>query len=376
MAAPASLEAVVGPDARDRFPQVKGAGPVVAPTSPEEVAAVLRAASEHGLRVLVWGGGTHQGLGHHLDPDVVLVTADLNRLVDWQPEDLTVVVEGGMTVAQLESTLAGQGQTAVLPEAPGAGTVGGAVASGASAMRRLRYGPTRDRVLEVTIATGDGRLVTAGGRVVKNVTGYDIPRLATGSLGALGVIVSICLKLWPLPAHTATIPVDDPVAAFRIAYRPLAVMETAAGSAVYVAGTAEEVAAQAADLGGEAAPGLAWPVPPSRGHVLVLRVPPASTAAAVERVRALGSDVAFKAAHGVGEVVLGVDSPDFAALRDLRGWAESLGGALVTAVAPAETREVFDPWGTPPPTVDLQRRVKAAFDPAGVVNPGRLPGRI
>ncbi|NIV25710.1 MAG: FAD-binding protein, partial [Gemmatimonadetes bacterium] len=106
-----------------------------------------------------------------------------------------------------------RGQTAVLPETPGSGTVGGAIASGASAWRRLRYGPIRDRVLETVMATGDGRVVKAGGRLVKNVTGFDIPRLATGSYGSLGVIGQVCLKLWPTGTRFAGVPADDAAAA-------------------------------------------------------------------------------------------------------------------------------------------------------------------
>ncbi|NIR39303.1 MAG: FAD-binding protein, partial [Gemmatimonadetes bacterium] len=93
------------------------------------------------------------------------------RVVDWQPDDLTVVVEAGVTVGTLESMLAERGQTALLPEWGPEATVGGVVAAGISGYRRARLGPTRDRVLEVTIVTGDGRVVRGGGRVVKNVSG-------------------------------------------------------------------------------------------------------------------------------------------------------------------------------------------------------------
>ena len=120
------------------------------------------------------------------------------------------------------------------PETPGAATVGGVLAAAISGYRRARYGPTRDRILEVTVVTGDGRIVKAGGRVVKNVTGYDLPRLVVGSLGSLGVIVSACLKLWPLPAASATITLDDPVLAGSV-YRPLAVLSDLDRTRVFVA---------------------------------------------------------------------------------------------------------------------------------------------
>ncbi len=366
----------LGPDVRDLFPGVPAAERVVAPTTVDALSEALAAASRERLRVLVWGGGEHQGIGYPVEADVVLVTSGLQRVVDWQPEDLTIVVEAGMAVAQLATLLDERGQSAVLPETPGNATVGGVVAAAASGWRRLGYGPTRDRVLEVVLITGDGRVVTGGGRVVKNVTGYDIPRLATGSLGALGVIASVCLKLWPTPTHTATIDVPDAAHALAAAYRPLAVVETNHVSRVFVAGTAEELTGQAADLRSTAMPGLRWPEPLDRRYIFSLRVPAPEVAAAVERLHRITADLDYQAAHGVGEVKLGLDDMPLAALTDLRAWAEELGGALVTLAAPAGTGTVFDPWGTPPATVDIQRRLKRSFDPAGVLNTGRLPGRI
>ncbi len=360
---------------RAEVPGAPAAGIVVAPATVEEAAAVLDAGSEHRRRVLVWGGGTHQGYGHPVpEPDVVLSTHRLDRVVAWSAEDLTLVVEAGVRVADVEQRLAGAGQTAVLPEdlAPEA-TIGGVVAAGLSGWRRLRYGPTRDRVLEVVLATGDGRVVRAGGPVVKNVTGYDIPRLACGSLGSLGVIGRVALKLWPVGTATATVEVDDAERAHDVAVRPLAVLEVDGGAAVYVAGTAAEVEAQAAALGGDVRAGLRWPAPLDTAHVLVCRVPPRSTRAAADRVPV---DWSYRAAFGVGEVRIGGDDADAGALSELRGWAESVGGALVVARAPARFSAELDPWGAPPPSAALQRRVKAAFDPLGVCNPGRLPGRI
>ena len=354
---------------------VPGAPPVdltVAPSQVEDAAAILRFASTVGLRVLFWGGGTHQGIGNAVAPDVVMTTHGLDRIVDWQAEDLTIVVEAGVTVSALEAQLQQRGQTAVLPETPAGATVGGVVAAGLSGWRRLRYGPTRDRVLEVVLATGDGRAVTGGGRLVKNVTGYDLPRLATGSLGSLGLIARLCLKLWPLAAHQGMVHVSDPEAALRTAYRPLAVIETNEGSIVYLAGTLAELEAQAERLGGRLASGHRWPEPLAGPWEFVLRVPAGATGRFVDEIRRNGW--AFQAAHGVGEVRLVVDSGDDERLAGLREEAETLGGTLVVFNSPA--RGVVDPWGAAPGSADLQRRVKAAFDPVGIANPGILPGGI
>ena len=228
-------------------------------------------------------------------------------------------------------------------------------------------------MLEVVLATGDGRVVTAGGRLVKNVTGYDVPRLATGSFGAFGVITSVCLKLWPRPGAEATVAVEDAGAAIRAAYRPLAVVETEHGAWAYLSGTDAEVRAQADVLGGDATDGLHWPEPLAHENLFVLRTPARLTADAVRRVRALAG-ASFQAAHGVGEVRIGMDVVAAGPLLELRTWAESVGGALVIARRPGPAH--IDPWGRPPDSVTLQHRVKAAFDPFGVVNPGRLPGGI
>lgn len=341
-----------------------------APATIDEAKAVFSAASEERAPVLIHGAGTRQGIGHPVFPEVVVSTARLNRVVAWEPEDLTMVVEPGALVADVERALAERNQTAALPEWEGSGTVGGAIAAGISGYRRSRYGPTRERMLEATIVTGDGRVVRGGGRVVKNVSGYDIPRLATGSFGALGLIVSVCLKLLPLPRASVTVSIESPAQAWSALYRPLAVLETSEGSYVYLQGSEPEVEWQAAQLVGRAVEGLSWPAPPSGRFEASLRVPPAEVTAMVQE---LGAGWSFVAQHGVGMIEVAADAPDVGDILRLRGWAESRGGALVV------TRGAdlgVDPWGTPPSALDLQRRVVAGFDPVRIANPGRLPGGI
>src|SRR5690606_3875103 len=148
------------------------------------------------------------------------------------------------------------------------------IAAGVSSLRRGRLYGTRERVLEVTMVTGDGRLVRSGGRVVKNVTGYDIHRLVVGAFGSLGVIVSVCLKLLPTPPGAATVEIDDLEQAGVIA-RPLSSLEVDGSIRVYIQGTEAEVAAQAERLGGRAIPGLDWPTDPEGTWQWSLRVPPA-----------------------------------------------------------------------------------------------------
>lgn len=371
VAAPALDDLEPAPD--DLAAGLPDAEHVFAPTSLEEAARILAAASAREAAVLVWGGGTHQGIGYPVDADVVVSTARLDRLVAWEPDDLTLVVEAGVPVADVEARLAEAGQTAGLPETPGDATVGGVVAAGISGYRRARYGPTRDRMLEVTLLTGDGRQVRGGGRVVKNVTGYDLPRLATGSLGSLGLIGEVCLKLWPLPEARATVAVSDPAAAWRALHQPLAVLETRRGAWAFLQGVPADVEAQAERVGELVSDRLDWPDPPAGEVTVSLRVPPSRTAAAVGRVPPRWELVAQ---HGVGEVTAALPEDDVGLVDDLRGWAEAAGGSLVVTHLPERLQGAVDPWGSPPPALDLQRRLVSAFDPFRILNPGRLPGGI
>lgn len=347
----------------------------VAPATVQDVALVMAAATREGATVGIVGAGTHQGFGYPIAPDVALSTTGISGIIDWEPEDLTITVRAGTIIDEMNGVLEEERQTAVLPEDTGDATVGGVVAAGLSGWRRLRYGPTRDRVIEVELVTGDGRVVHAGGRVVKNVTGYDIARLATGSFGSLGVIVSLSFKLWPQPATKANVLVDSVETANR-AFRPQAVLEEAGGVRVYLGGTDREVAGETAALGGEMSDGHQWPASAIGDHRLVMRLPPMAMAEGITELKRTLPGANYVAAHGVGEIRIdgSPTAPD--AVRSLRAYAEKRGGSLVVAHGPDAFRLEVDPWGTPPTTLDLQRRVKAAFDPFGVSNPGRLPGRL
>ncbi|MEN8114956.1 MAG: FAD-binding protein, partial [Actinomycetota bacterium] len=330
------------------------------------------AAADAGIPTAFLGGGTHSSYGSRVDVGLVVTTSRLNRIVDWQADDLTVRVEPGVRIEALEERLAERNQTAVFPEtAPGA-TVGGVIAAGLSGYRRLRYGPTRDRVLEVQIATGYGKVITGGSPVVKSSTGYGVPRLATGSLGSLGLIGQVMLKLWSRPQTTVTVPVDDAAEVLAGTYRPLAVLETSEGSYLYLGGPPEQVAVQAGLVGGEPTPGLAWPDAIDSAIRLEFRVPARLVRPAIDRARRLGAKQ-WIAEHGVGRVEAAVDTVDPGAFSDARSWAESAGGALVVA---ADDDLGIDAWGAPPASIEIQRRIKSSFDPSGICNPGILPGGL
>ncbi len=346
---------------------------VVTPTTLEEASEALRIATERRMKVLIWGGGNHQGYGHRVHPDMVLVTTSLNRVEVWEPEDLTIVAGAGARVSEVEEMLADERQTTLLPHSSPTATIGGVLAAGLSSYKRYRYGPSRDRVLETTVVTGDGRIVRSGGRVVKNVTGYDIPRLMVGALGRLGLIGSVCLKLIPTPAAAVTVTVDDPAAALAVLYRPLAVLSTPSGHSAFLWGTQAEVESQVSRLGGEVQSGHAWPPMRSRPVAWSLRLPPSRMTEGLER---LPDSWDYVAQRGVGITECVADQVEIGAASELRGWAESVGGALVLTNGPETLYERIDPWGTPPAGLEYQRKLVAGFDPYRVLNGGRLPGGI
>jgi glycolate oxidase FAD binding subunit len=353
---------------RDMSAFAPGASSHHAPTSIAEMAESYRAFDADRTTTIVVGGGRHLGIGNAVLADVSVSTERLDSIIDHQPEDLTLTVEAGVTLGEIDALLEPHRQTAALPETEPDATIGGVVAAGISGYRRNRFGPTRDRVLEVTVVTGDGRVVTGGARVVKNVSGYDLPRLATGSFGALGVIVSVCLKLWPEPEARATVRLDDASDADRV-HRPMAILETDEGAWAYLQGPAAEVASTST-IGAIQADDFTWPGFDEPGTA-EMRVPPSLVPKAIERL-----DVPFIAQHGVGVVAIASEDPDV--LLPARSWCESVGGSLVLTShsGPVDAAPPIDPWGTPPTALSLQRRLIAGFDPHRVINRGRLPGGI
>ena len=176
------------------------------PGSVEEVAEVLRAADAAGLRTVARGGGTKLGWGNPPDGvELVLSTARLGRVLEHAAGDLVTRVQAGVRLADLQAELAPAGQLLGLDPPEAEATVGGIVAANASGPRRLRYGTVRDLLIGVTVVLADGTVAHAGGKVVKNVAGYDLGKLYTGSLGTLGVVVEAIFRLHPVPAAAAVV---------------------------------------------------------------------------------------------------------------------------------------------------------------------------
>ena len=175
---------------------------VSSPTTIGALARALRESDAAGERIVLFGGGTLQDVGNvpqHYDAAVSL--ARLNRVIDYEPRDLTISVEAGITFDAISKRLARHKQCLPLDAPlPGQTTAGGVIASGWSGPRRVDHGRPRDLVIGATVVLADGTISTSGGRVVKNVSGYDVAKLFAGSLGTLGAIAKLNFKTFPLPA--------------------------------------------------------------------------------------------------------------------------------------------------------------------------------
>ncbi len=317
------------------------------------------------------GARTHWEIG---DPTTGGVEVQApGGIVTYDPAELTVTVGAGITVGELGAVLGEAGQECPLDARAPEATVGGVLATGLSGPRRLRYGPLRDRLLEVRFVTADGRLVKGGGPTVKNVTGYDVPRLLVGSMGTIGVVVQVTLRSQPHSRVARWITTHaDPFEACRRMFRPSCIAWDGVTTHVLLEGHPDDVAAEAnaagLDAGTDADPavdaGPGWPDGPHRGRISVRP----------SRVRAVGpalgeiDGVRWLAEVGVGTVHVAAAEPE--GLVAARAVATAHEGWLLReAGAPGVSG-----YGRELPNLAIVQRIRAAFDPTGKLSPGRLPG--
>jgi glycolate oxidase FAD binding subunit len=343
---------------------------LIHPHSKHDVAGAVREAATKGTRLLVVGGRTHMDRGNRAEVDAELWTTMMDEVVAYEPAEMLAVVEAGMRVGELQRVLAQGGQEWPV-DAPDEATVGGVVAAGVSSFRRLRLGRVRDTVVELELVRGDGLLVKSGARTVKNVTGYDVHRLATGSLGTLGVIVQVALKLRPLPQVRRVLTIEgDGLALGRRLLEtvplPSAVIAEPGRVRVWLEGWADEVEEQTAaaetmvpDVAVDHAPRPFDPLGIDAPSIVEGAVTPSRIADMVA-----GRDD-WTALLGVGLVWFGLDGSDPDALDTVRSTVAGVGG-----IAPV----IKGSGGLGPgaiPATDVHRRLKASFDPAGIMAPGR-----
>jgi glycolate oxidase FAD binding subunit len=369
-----------------------------APRSADEAAALVGQCGAEGLTLRVRGGGTKYGWGTPaLDPDVELSTSKLDELLEHKEGDLTTIVEPGVSLAKAQKRYRKAGQMLALDPPLGAddaATIGGVLAAGDSGPLRHRYGAPRDLVLGMTVALSDGTVAKSGGQVIKNVAGYDIAKLFCGSFGTLGLILRVALRLHPLPPQTATAigRTDDPdvfaraaseLSHFSLEKDCLDVRwENGSGAVLTRLGgaTAHEQAQAACQL--LARQGTEAEIVEDDAELWQRqREGQRSAERAVVRVSGLQTELG-RIAHvveGMGGSLVGRGSLGLSWLTVDPAQVQDVRAALapfkcVVLDAPRELRASLDVWDSEP--LELARRIKQRFDPAGVFAPGTFAGGI
>ena len=378
---------------------------VVTPSSPAELAAVLGCANEHAAAVIPWGAGSSMMLGNVPERyDLALTTVRLDRVLEYEPADLVVTVEAGLPLAKLQALLGEQGQ--FLPiDGPPQASIGGLLAVGHGGASQHAHGFPRDWLLGCRIALVDGTIVHTGGRVVKNVAGYDLSRMIVGSLATLGVMVEVTLKVAPLPArqetfvsaHQDMVEACDEVRA--VANRGLALSATCItedSTAYRLSGTESAVERTRRELD-DATDGdiermhddagvrfwEAHDVHEASGLEIRATVPKSKTATMLRQVAALSQEESLRMEPVVYPTIglLLARLPDgdvqsYASfVQQARQSAVDAGGSLVVTRASADLKGQLDVWGKSPALL-LMRSLKHEFDPNSVLNPGRFVGAI
>jgi glycolate oxidase FAD binding subunit len=398
-----TAEATASDDICGRVPRL-----IAEPSTAEQVAAVLRWANENSVAVAARGNGTKTGWGAPpRELDVVLSMRKMNRVIEHAWGDMTATVEPGCTVADLQRTLAEHGQRlAVEPLFGERATIGGIVASDDNGPLRVRFGSLRDLIIGVTLALPDGTLARSGGKVVKNVAGYDLPKLATGSLGTLGIITQAIFRLYPLPQaeRTLSFQFETIAAANQAALALLDSVLTFTGLQLRSSGPSlctldvrfegienvvEDQAQRTGRMVGNLLPAeqdqwqsstALWDG--SLGAICRFSVLPTEVAPFVDRAQSLAEPLAVRAravvqAVGVGLLRLdGSTDALLSILQELRQLAAVRHGSVVVLHASDELRSQLDPWGDAGTALGTMRRMKQQFDPKGILNPGRFVGGI
>ena len=408
---------------------------VVQVRSAEQVATTLALANERGWAVAPRGGGTMLDLGNPIARlDVVLDLSGIDAVVDYQPDDLTVTVQAGVTIGTINRLLVERGQMLPLDvPLPESATIGGALATNAHGSRRLRYGTARDLVIGMQAALPATGLARSGGKVVKNVAGFDLAKLHIGGMGTAGVITEVTFKLWPVPAESAGIVAafdsyEDAHDAARTIVGgqlfPAALVTIGPGAAdglkhqwtaeadrgqwliaVLLLGVHDALRRQVRDISNlctragstevatldtSESDGLFGRIRDHGRGVdelanLILRadVLPSDTLRAIRAVEdgsaSLGrrGDIIAHSGHGVIRAFW-PSAPAHAipnAIRSIRSELAPFGG-LVVERAPEGGLAGVDAWGVEGTDLELMRRLKLAYDASGILNPGRFAGGI
>jgi glycolate oxidase FAD binding subunit len=381
---------------------------VAAPGSTEEAAAVVRVAAAERLALVVRGGGTKLGWG--TPPrrlDLIVDTRRLDRIIEHAAGDLVVIAQAGVPLSALADRLAGDRQRLAVDEVVPGTTIGGMLGTGVTGPRRLQAGAVRDLVLGVSMVRADGVVAKAGGKVVKNVAGYDLAKLVTGAYGTLGLVTEAAFRLHPVPPAAAYVSVrlPDAAGAYQAVQRALHAQFVPAAIeldrpepgpievAVLVEGTEAGVAARAEQAVGTLGDGAAridrpqwWgtlPAGADRSVLVKATTELTGTGRLLEGIdraaAAAGTTAAVRGSGGVGVFHAALPGADPAAVaafvKALRDAAPAWQGSVVVLAAPPPVRSEVDSWG-PVSGLGLMRRVKEQFDPDALLAPGRFVGGI
>lgn len=394
--------------------KVDGLAPslICTPASAEQIVAAVKICAEAQAAITPWGGGTAMKLGNPPRAlEVVVKTSGLNRVIEHDAANLTATVQSGMSLAALQATLAPQKQFAPLDApAPERSTIGGIVAANLNGPSRASYGSVRDLVIGMKVVLASGETIKAGGKVVKNVAGYDMCKLFTGSLGTLGIITEITLRMAPLPVSTATVIAAGRSAELTVLAKQLAqtkllpsatfLLQAGASApwqlAVSFDGFAETVARQVNQLAAMMQPlGLSQEIIdgeseqqrwrgigdlPLAPHRVVYRVtmPRSAVTETLATLAGWSANLSFAADLAMGTTWLSQAADPRAEnlLPRLAELAQKQRGHAILFAAPPWLKQGIDIWGPVTPAHGLMAKIKQEFDPNGLFNPGRFIGGL
>jgi glycolate oxidase FAD binding subunit len=361
-----------------------------APASIEELSRVLTDAAARGLIVGVHGGGSKAGWpAPGMPVDLTIDTRALDQIVEHAAGDLVVTAQAGVTLAALQQHVAPAAQWLALDPPEAHATLGGVVATAASGPRRLLYGTPRDLLIGITIVLADGTIAHSGGKVVKNVAGYDLGKLFTGSFGTLGVIAQCTFRLHPMAPvrRVVTACPDDPADSARRVFATGAVPSALEWDGAMLTAVFESVESAATEQATDVATAIAGDIsdvvpagfgerPWQDGDIglkVTHRLGAIREVLGVVASRLPGSRV--RAHVGSGVIWVGTDDGPLGDLEPLREAVAPYDGGVVVVAAPAEVKRHVDVWG-PARGIEVMRRIKDQFDPDGRMAPGSFVGGI
>ncbi len=416
---------------------------VVLPGTIEEVAQIMKVASRESLAIVPWGGGTKIGFGRELHKiDFAICTGRINRIIEYEPSDLVGIVECGITLKGFQKALREKNQFLAIdpPHIESGATLGGIIATNDSGPRRLKYGTIRESLIGIKVVRADGNIIKGGAKVVKNVAGYDLPKLYVGSLGTLGIMVEGTFRLYTIPEASQTLLICFPsleklyetvflilnsflVPSCLEVLNPILVnviseklnLNLKNGEyalAVRIESVEKAVRDQISKVkdifrkkNGE---GILFEGKPEetlwqeiiefpwrfcvhnrvvcKASVLITDVPKVFQASGeLSKSSGLKIYISARAGNGILIISIEIDStslprmkvlPIVEVIESLRDLISSLKGGLIIHEAPLSLKSQIDTWGEVGASIDVMKKLKALFDPNSILNPGRFAGGI